>query len=587
MFRTVAIHSYDHATRYRFNETLSTIVRLKDDAYADIVDVVAFESSKSRRAAIEALTTFWPRAFGHLVLSGPLQVMSYDEFLRQIDHLNSQSLHVRYNSHPQPPPRAQSIVKDIHEFIIWRFQAAPVTSTSSQSKARSRNRISANCAVCTKPIVGLGLFCPCCTLAVHTDRCYDHEGGVDRLKYTTRDGQQEKICMIRYSRRLPQRQSDAQEEIRKDRHHFQSIHLLSLTLCFLCRKPSWGCYDQGLRCSSCLHFAHLACIEKASASKELPSCRSVPFSYKSVTIQWDVLRRSWVDFYTTLLWKEDELFQKSYDEVSVAYGIFWMELELLQAATKSGSLVVEQSSPKLQPPPRTNAPTYDTFELHYFVALYSAQLSGSRLPKSRNSLEYVDNCGNIEAETSLVHHLPLLLLAASVIKLPQMAPTGNGEMLQVTSEETADESLPHPYEIVSLAHIRDALGHEAGLHSDTTARFVMSQLYRLGIFARVDSSPEIFQSSDLAPADVMCTFPSTLAIDASTSVEALFASIQACLEDLDISINEFGFLLLVRRCWPSSLMTDYALSRLASLVLAWVLTEVWLFIFFGAQGRSL
>lgn len=575
MFRVIAIHSHDHVTLYRFYETLSTIIRLKEDAYSDIIDVVAFESSKSRRTAIETLATFWPRAFGHLVLSGPLQIASYQEFLRRIEsNMVTQSPHLRHNINTQAPQQVPYFVKEPHEFIIWRFQAAPAPLPGNQPKNRPINRFSANCAVCTKSIIGLGLICPCCTLTVHVGSCYDHEAGVDRLKYTSKDGQHERISVIRYSRRLPQRLVDASEAPRKDRHHFQPIHLFSLTLCFICRKPSWGCYDQGLRCSSCLYFAHSACVEKSLGSKDIPSCRSTPFSHKSVTIQWEDLRRSWNEFYTPLIWKEEDLFHKSYDEVSVAYGIFWMELELLQAGTTAGSIVVEQSSPRNQPSTRANGPAYDKFELHYFIALYLAQLSGSRLPKSRNTLEYIENCGNVDAEVSLVHHLPILLLAASVIKLPQIAPpSNNGEMLQVTSEGTEAEGLPHPYEIVSLAHIRDALGHEVSLHSDASARFVMSQLYRLGIFIRIDSSLTPFQSSDLAPTDIMCTFPSTLAIDASTSVEALFASIQASLEDLDVSVNEFGFLLLVRRCWPSSLMTDYALSRLASIVLAWILSE--------------
>jgi hypothetical protein len=292
-----------------------------------------------------------------------------------------------------------------------------------------------------------------------------------------------------------------------------------------------------------------------------------------------------VEFYSALIWREDEVLQKSYDEISVAYGIFWMELELLQAGTASSSIVVEQSSPRSQPAVRSSGQTYDTFELHYLVALYFAQLSGSRLPKSRNSLEYVENCGNVGAEISVIHNLPLLLLAASVIKLPRMSQPGNGDMLQVSAEGNTSEELPHPLEIVSLAHIRDALGYEVGLHSDATARFTMSQIHRLGIFIRVDCSPDLFKGSDSSPADIICTFPSTLAIDASTSVEALFASIQACLEDLDVSINEFGFLLLVRRCWPSALMTDYALSRLASLVLTWVLTEVCIIHLFSISIR--
>lgn len=555
MFTMIRKHRADLETLHQFYSTLSTIVRLKEDAYADIVDVVAFDSLSSRRIAIEALTTFWPKSFGHLILARPFTIMSYDENVRNV---------------AIPPLASPFASKDIHEFILWRFNSPP--AASSDSHLRPSNRLTANCAVCTKPIIGIGLYCPCCTLTVHTGKCYDHEGGIDLLRYEARENQQEKISTIRYSRPLPERFDVEQANPRRERHLFEPVHLFSLVLCFLCKKPLWGCYNQGLRCSSCLHYAHASCLENI---KDLPSCRSTRFSWKHVTIQWDVLRKSWIEFYGPLMWKEGELFDRSYEEVSIAYGIFWIEMEILTAGMSSGSIVVEYRASR-NPVSVSNPHGLENFELHYFVALYYAQLTGSRLAKSRNTAEYIENCGPLEPDISLLHNLPLLMLAASVVKLPQTKRSVQNEFLHVGIEEEPDisEDLPHPLEIVSLAHIRDALGYQVAIFSDMAARFLMAQMHRVGVFVRVDSSADVFPLGDFNAMDVLCSFPSTLAIDASTSVEALFTSIQACLEDLDVSVNEFGFLLLVRRCWPSGLMTDYALSRLTSLVLSWILSEV-------------
>ncbi|KAG8829946.1 hypothetical protein FRC17_005740 [Serendipita sp. 399] len=270
------------------------------------------------------------------------------------------------------------------------------------------------------------------------------------------------------------------------------------------------------------------------------------------------------------MWQETELFQRSYEDVSIAFGILWMELELFNAGLTSGSLVLDQSASQ-STNSRARERPMQNFELHYFVALYRAQLEGSRLTKSQSTIEYIENCGQLNNDLSLVHDMPLLVLAVSAVKLPHTSNPIDDVYLQVEGGGAVDE-LNHPYEMVSLAHIRDALGYDVGVASDFIARFLISHFIRLGLVFRVDAAGEpALDDSD--PMEVLCTFPSTLAIDASTSVESLFASIQACLEDIDLSVNEFGLLLLVRRCWPTGMMTDYALTRLTSMVLAWILTE--------------
>lgn len=545
IFRIIMLHLFDLETLYRFHSLLSTIVQIKEDAYADIVDVVAFEPSSSRLAAIEALTTFWPRAFGHLSLSKPLAIMNYNSRIKPM------------KAGPQQGPEI------LHEFMIWNF---PSTDPSTQSRSGIRS-IPIECSVCTKPVVGFGLFCPCCTMAVHNNKCYQHDRGVDPLRYKTKDGTEDKIATYRFSR-ISSERLDQDHTIHRDRHHFEAVNLFTLALCFLCRKPMWGGYNQGVRCRSCLQFAHSNCLNH---KRDLALCRSIPFQWKHVTIQWDTLRRSWMEFYSSLIWHESEIFDHSYEDVSIAYGIFWTELQLLNEGISSGTIVVEQVSIR-NPVSRANEGGIEHFELHFLVALYRAQLSGTQLFKSHSTLEYIDNCGPISDEISIIHHLPLLLLAGSAVKLPLAALSRKDGMLHVGEDEEQIEDLPHPYELASLSHVRDALGLEVNVFSDLAARILVCQLHRIGVFMRTDCKPQI-DCDPSSASKVMCSFPSTLAIDASTSVEALFASIQACLQDINLSINEFGLLLLVRKCWPSGMMTDYALTRLSSLVLSWILTE--------------
>ena len=69
-------------------------------------------------------------------------------------------------------------------------------------------------------------------------------------------------------------------------------------------------------------------------------------------------------------------------------------------------------------------------------------------------------------------------------------------------------------------------------------------------------------------------FRSPVGLDLSNEVETLAAAIEACLSDLDLSVNEVGLLLLTRRFWYDGMITDDALRRLTKCLISWILAEV-------------
>lgn len=556
LFGALENHLPNLETLFQFHKTLSMIIRLKPDVYSDLMDVIAFHSPASRYIAAAVMTTFWPKSVGTVMLSKTFPIISYQEDLLRVTLANTVS-----NSNRDSQQHA-------HEFVLWRFPAESETQT-----AQINFYIPSSCNECGKDIYQVGLYCHFCSCSVHLSDCYDKSECVYASQYTGKDGNTQKIATTRFSHILPQRRDIESTSLKINRHSFRPVHLFTATLCFICHFPLWGCRNQGLKCSSCRHFVHESCLSK---SRNLSRCRAVPLSWEHVTIDWDALRKSWLEFYAPLLWSDKVIFDHSFEEVSLVYGMLWTEVEILNAGMMAGSIVVEQKSPRSQAA-RFGQTSTDNFELHYFVALYKAQLSSLHLHKSSNTLEFINNCGLIPPDLSLLHNIPLLSMIASLIKLP---PTSSSDdfyseaYLQVSQEDvSANPDAPYPYEIASLAHIRDSLGHEVHIFAEEAARFLLSYLHGLGKFIRIDQTSDLFDNWK-DPMDIMCSFPDTLAIDASTSVEALFASIQASLEDLDVSVNEFGFLLLVRRCWPSGMMTDYALARLANIVLDWLLTEV-------------
>ncbi|KAG0345938.1 hypothetical protein BG004_002769 [Podila humilis] len=80
-------------------------------------------------------------------------------------------------------------------------------------------------------------------------------------------------------------------------------------------------------------------------------------------------------------------------------------------------------------------------------------------------------------------------------------------------------------------------------------------------------------STALGIQSVPCHFPFVTAIDPSSQVENLIHAVWRCLSSVDLSINECGFLLLHRLCWPDPFMSDYTTERLVGCIFHWLLLE--------------
>ncbi|KAI8094315.1 hypothetical protein BDF21DRAFT_91819 [Thamnidium elegans] len=111
--------------------------------------------------------------------------------------------------------------------------------------------------------------------------------------------------------------------------------------------------------------------------------------------------------------------------------------------------------------------------------------------------------------------------------------------------------------------------------SRKAAEILLQHMCNLGLFERFDASAILF-NYDLTQQEektIQCVFPVPYAIDCSSTVESLINSIDACLQDVDLSINECGFLLLVRRCWPDPFMSSYTIERLIYAIVSWTFDE--------------
>ena len=533
------------STLHRFYRLFQMIIDQKPDAYLDIIDIVAYHTPRARRAALSLLISFWPKALGHYTVSKPLSLLSYNEVILEVDGTTH---------HIWDHPYA-------HQFVPWRFMEPSIPAIFDGFSY-------GDCRSCMKPITDFGLLCPYCTCSVHFD-CYDYPAGNFASEYAMEsDPNTQKIMMHRFCHVFPTKRASELEVVRIKSHTFRQVNLFTLSLCCICCQPLWGIIMQALKCDTCDHFAHTACI-RTITDADLSFCGSSSLNSTHMTISWSTLKQSFAAYYHDFIVPAGELRKHGFEDLSICLDTLWVQSQILDNGVALGSIMIDddsKESPAQGIDPKSLLGTYED-------ALSSAQSSitdildeyrrGNRLQPSQHALLY---------------DWPTLVFIASTIKTPhenlRPSPSNSFDLLAAQPLlVTTHDGPTHPHEVLSLAHLRDALGIAFQLHSDVAARITLRHLHHLGFYQRLDMRSELF---DERPDEgtTLCSFPLPLGLDLSADVETLMAAIEACLSDADLSINEAGLLLLVRRFWPSEMATEYALRRLTRGLLSWIFAEV-------------
>jgi hypothetical protein len=555
ILESIDLTSPSPPTLYRLCQLINVIATSKPDAYLDVLEVVAYHTAKARRSALCLLSTFWPSALGHVFISKPLPIFSYVDSLQR-------------SGGTGPMLRRRADHPYAHQFVPWCFPAAskPALFESLSQQA---------CRSCSAAIFGFGLLCPFCMSAVHFD-CYDYPEGSLLSQYAlASDPDTQKVAVHRFCHILsPRRDWDAQVA-KKERHAFKAVNIFTLSLCFICRGPLWGCVMQGLKCSSCHQFVHSSCLSTAS-STDLPRCRSIRIDSSHMTIDFDPLRLSFLNHYNDALGIKD-LNVRTYEEVSVIFGVLWTQLQLLNNGVALGSVVIPKTKRSLPGPTKMDS---DKWEIHHVLESCERLLAMGKLPVSIAMDEYLQESHRSAAEHSMLFDWPNLGYISTIIKsaFEESKPVfASRDLLNVdpplVPADNTNHILRYHYEVVSMSHMRDALGYELHIFSDAAAGYLLTHLHHLGFFDRQDLDPVLFKGN-FSSQDTTCIFPIPQGLDLSTDVEMLFAAIEGCLSDLDLSVNEQGFLLLVRRLWPNGMASTYALRRLAKNLISWIFAEV-------------
>lgn len=524
---------------HRLHRLMDLIVSAKSDAYLDVLETIAYHTPRAKQLAASVLVGVWPKATGHITVTRPL----------------TQSVYLDNN-----PAMMRDVVRDhphSHQFVPWSFLS-------------TRHVPYHECRSCEKTLDGFGLHCPFCSCSVHFD-CYDVPSGCHLVKYSmTSDRNVQKVALFRFSEVLAARRDFGPFTVCIQGHMFRYINMFTLCLCAGCHEPLWGAHSQGLKCMTCCQFVHVGC-----ATTNLRPCRSFEYDSSHMSIEWQNLRESCSAYYGDLLQlKRDDLQRKGFEEVSVIKSMLWIQVQSLNNGVALGSLVITHKGKSAE------NRALDEFELHKSLALCEEVVGLEIVTVSEALDEYMQGGRISRSKHSMMFDWANLVYIAAAIKSPYTSQSNAGlGTPDLLMPRQADDSFgnssndtDHPFELVSLTHIRNALGYEFNIHSENVANFLLMYLHHLGFFERRDRSLELFK--DKGKKVIACVFPLPLGLDLSTDVETLFASIEACLNDLDLSVNETGFLLLSRRLPPNNMASDYAMRRLMRAIINWIFAEV-------------
>ena len=528
---TVDFSKVSAFTIRRLRHLFDTIVDLRLDISLNVLEVVAYHTHKARSTALGLLKSYWPRALGHCLVSKPFETL------------------VDAGAAPSDRPYA-------HQFVLWRF-------TEHSGPALFDGNIWRECRSCLKQIIGLGLLCPFCICAVHFD-CYDYPDGNLLTQYPMElDPGTQRVAVYRFCHVQPPRSDRDYSVLQTSDHTFRVVNTFTLALCFICKLPLWGFHSQGLICDSCNHFAHARCIT-ASSEVVVPPCLTVPLTSAHMTILPHDLRNSFRDHFQSLLELNPESLRHR-EEILICSDILWSQLQILRNGLALGSVVIEGGD--------RAAESFD-LELSSLLDRLLA-ISLSQTSALSDVLSDFFQESRSPSLTTLLFDWSTLVFFASSTKLVDEADDFARDTRDPFLGPQLDDinSLPHSYDVVPLGILRDRLATHFQIRLDVAVEILLGQLHHVGLF-------ELPQIHLIEPGGLLryqesrCLFPLPLSLDLSVNVEILATAIEACLSDIDLSVNEAGFLFLIRRAWPTGMSTNYALRRLMKSVLCWILTEV-------------
>ncbi|ORY98687.1 hypothetical protein BCR43DRAFT_436798 [Syncephalastrum racemosum] len=465
----------------------------------------------------------------------------------------------------------------------------------------------AYCKECFKIVKGYGLRCYHCKCSVHYTCMANND--LDIMLYVKQGGIQKVVSpqfchVVRHDRFDVEcnpglRMAHFPPWLDLRGHKFSLVNLYTLMLCASCRLPLWGICQQGYRCTTCNRFVHPECLAAAEreqgfnhALSTIQDCQPYkPLLEVDTKIELEALCRELRDFYGDLLTlDQNDLKERSYEEVSAILNVLLIQERILHCGISAGCLLIDAdtddplhtsqpSSTASSGSARSPTPSVCPY-IQQAIDACSQALQDHHPEKSTlfaefyRSREFSGDDYLLSKEEYLSHMAGLMktLSAANDTSSeghPRESDTRGFLRVEPIPTRDLDDGDDMPHETLDKGTCLAWLNSHLRLRSHTVAEIILQQMRNIGLLERQNASPILTRADPSTP----CLFVVPYAIDATPSVESLINAIESCLNDINITLNECGMLLLVRRCWPDPFISRYTTERLFYCVFNWIFQE--------------
>ncbi|KAK2466895.1 hypothetical protein APHAL10511_001153 [Amanita phalloides] len=253
-----------------------------------------------------------------------------------------------------------------------------------------------------------------------------------------------------------------------------------------------------------------------------------------------------------------------YEEVAIYFAIFWIQFQILANGIALGSIVLTQGGRNI-----SHISQMHEFEFHAMLQRCQALLEADGLISSQSLCDYHFENRLSRREHNLMFDWSCLIFISTIIRgshhPAHTSQPGSPKFLHAENLEASNEHNLFEDSLCNVApigHVNQVLALELNIVSEFATRHLLECLAVLGFLQKEDN-----------PNGPLCIFGLPFGFDSSVEVEILISAIEACLSDENLSVNEVGFLLLVRRLLPNGMSSEYTLRRLSKTVIAWILNE--------------
>ncbi|RKP06124.1 hypothetical protein THASP1DRAFT_32054 [Thamnocephalis sphaerospora] len=393
------------------------------------------------------------------------------------------------------------------------------------------------CAVCKLKLDQMAAWCGGCHAAVHIGCIETLHASQQRYQYTTARGvhRQAKPSWCAAETTGSTFAVQAQRTASDGEHDWEACHLFALVLCACCARPLWGTSRQGVRCRHCGRFAHHGCRNSMPSRAQC----DVPLDHRSFSADSEALLSNFTQECSHLLHICGDECQLGQNDAFLLQSQLLLQRNMAQAGFEKHCL--ELDTPKAA---------------DQLLATMDASIEQLTLCQQRRLQEGE----NASLQEQLFDFASLVQMCQNVVTEARRNYMAAGLFSKLDLDCLLVDS------DWLTAYIGTLIGA-----TPASSQYIVGAMVGAGLLGRHTVKGARHTGSRTSSEVIYC-FPLPFVEEPTLSADALVYAVESCLADINLSLNEVGLLLLVRRCTVNDLSCHHVRMLMRS-VIAWTCGE--------------